>query len=520
MGYVTSTSHLHRGAAFRMIAVMNRRIHCRLKTLDAEGIERIHNGALRVLEKTGLRIQGEFLLRALADAGCRIDFEKCRAQIPAELVERQIGAQRDRYRMARSSLWYPFCRRLPEHDIALADEFTVDYGYATPWIYDYPEHRYRKPTIADQIEMIRLGDAIPAARAVNAPFICSDFDPRVETIESARLLMQNTRKPGWVGTTSGREVRYLAELAGLVVGDRKDLLRTEPPIFVAAYCTTSPLKIDRRSCEVLQEALKYGFPVNFAPMPILGATAPVTPAGAAIVAVAEILGGITATSLLAPDVFYYSTSISGEMDMRTMQVCYCTPAAMLTDAALHQLFRERYGMVHNIESGYVEAKVPGQQAAFMKTFRQLALGTTAGLPLPIGALDSAAVFSPTQAMIDLEMNEAIYRFARGMEVSDDTCAVDLIQELMFCENETYLETEHTAAHYRGVAWMPHLFDRTACDHAAPIPNAEDKLLRDADRAWRDLVDKHQPPELDPSFTREIDRIVAAAKADLTADPRS
>jgi hypothetical protein len=46
---------------------------------------------------------------------------------------------------------------------------------------------------------------------------------------------------------------------------------------------------------------------------------------------------MTATSLINPDVYYFSTSITGEMDMRTTQVCFCTPAAILTDVVLHLL---------------------------------------------------------------------------------------------------------------------------------------------------------------------------------------
>lgn len=484
-----------------------------LRALDRDQMDRLHQGVLRVLEETGLQIQGEFLLRALADAGCRVDFARRRAWFQPDLVERQVAAQRGRYKMVRSSLWYPFCRSLPEDDVAMADEFVVDFGYGTPWIYDYPRGEYRQPTACDQVEMIRLGNALPCVKAVNAPLICGDVDPRVETIESSRLLLLNTRKPGWVGTSSGKEVKYLAELASLVVGDRESL-RTSPPIFVAAYCTTSPLKIDRRSCEVLEQAIPYGFPVNFAPMPILGATSPMTPAGAAIVAAAEILGGITATSLINPDLFYFSTSIAGEMDMRTTQVCYCTPAAILTDVALHQWFRYRYGLVHNVEPGYVEAKTPGLQAAFMKTYRQMAFGCTVSQPLPLGALDNGAVFSPTQAMIDLEMNEAQYKFARGLEVNDDTCAVDLINELVFCERGTYLESGHTLGFFRRVGWHPKLFDRTYCNHAQPAPCSDEKLLQKADQAWRELVAGQPEPQIDPALAREVDRIVAAARAEL------
>jgi len=96
----------------------------------------------------------------------------------------------------------------------------------------------------------------------------------------------------------------------------------------------------------------------------------------------------------------------------------------------------------------------------MKTYRQMAIWLHRGASrCPSAASNNGAVFSPTQAMIDLDMNEAIYRFARGMDVDDDTCAVDLIHELLFCEDRTYLETEHTVGRYRSIGWYPRLFDR-------------------------------------------------------------
>ena len=106
-------------------------------------------------------------------------------------------------------------------------------------------------------------------------------------------------------------MKYLAEMATLVTGGDAERLRNEPPLLRAAYCTTSPLKLDTRSCDVLEAALEYGFPVNFCPMPILGATTPMTPAGSVVVAAAEILGCMTAATLLAPEAHYFSTSIAG-----------------------------------------------------------------------------------------------------------------------------------------------------------------------------------------------------------------
>ena len=113
-----------------------------LKALDENGMERIHRSALAVLERTGLRIRGRFLLEALADGGCRVDFGEHRAWFKPDLVEKQIAAQRGRYKMVRSSLWYPFCRELPADDVAVPEEFICDYGFGTPTIYDYPTGRF------------------------------------------------------------------------------------------------------------------------------------------------------------------------------------------------------------------------------------------------------------------------------------------------------------------------------------------------------------------------------------------
>ena len=493
-----------------------------LRVIEKSEMERVHGAALDVLERTGLILRGRFLLEALAEAGCRVDFQKERAWFLPDLVEKQIEAQRDRYRMVRSSLWYPFCREMPGGDAAWPDEFTVDYGFGTPVLYDYPKGRYRSPTQDDQVAMIKLGDALEPVKAVCAPFICGDVDSRIEVIESSRLLLLHTDKPGWVGTSDRREVKYLAEFARLSLGnhserDRQKILRETPPFFVHAYCTTSPLKLDTHPCMVLEEALKYGFPVNFAPMPILGGTTPMTPAGSLVVATAEILGCITAATLVDPEVFFYATVITGEMDMRTTQVCYATPAAILTDAALHQLFRFKYGMVVNVEPAYLEAKCPGMQAAFMKTYRQMALAATVSSSLPIGLLDNGSVFSPTQAMIDLDVNRAIYQLGQGVEINDCTLCVDLINDLEFCQEKAYLEAEHTLRHFRNIVWDTTLFDRTYRREQELKPReADERVLQEADHRWRSLVASHRSPERDSRFRAELDRIVKKAREELLA----
>lgn len=486
-----------------------------LKVIDDEQMGLLHEGVLEVLEKTGLKIDGDFLLKALAEAGCKVDFEKKRAWFKPDIVEKQIAYQRGRYKMVTSSRWYPFCKEMPENDVAWPDEFSVDYGHNVVWMYDYPSGKYREPTIKDQVEMIKLGNAIEAVKAVSIPLICSEFDERTETIESARLLLLNTNKPGWVEVNTGKQVKYLAELAALAADYDEDIIRTKPPIITHVYCTTSPLKIDARACGVLEENLKYKYPVAFAPMPILGGTTPITPAGSVIIAAAEILGGITATSLIEPDIYYFADVISGEMDMKTTNIRFSTPAAILTDATLHQLFRYKYGIVLNVDVAYIEAKSPGIQNSMLKLFRQMALGCTVSQSLPIGTLDNASAFSPVQAMIDLDMNKAIYEFGKGIEINDETMNLDLIKKLEFCGKENYLSSDQTLKYYRDILWDSSLLDTTyRKKEFYKAQDMDDQVLNRADKMWRDLVASQKDLEVPSKFRREVDRIVDAAKREL------
>ena len=56
-------------------------------------METLHRGALRVLEGTGLQIQGEFLLRVAAEAGCQVDFAARRAWFRPDLSFPQEGGE-------------------------------------------------------------------------------------------------------------------------------------------------------------------------------------------------------------------------------------------------------------------------------------------------------------------------------------------------------------------------------------------------------------------------------------------
>ena len=155
------------------------------------------------------------------------------------------------------------------------------------------------------------------------------------------------------------------------------------------------------------------------------------------------------------------------------------------------------------------------KASFQKTYRQMALGCTARLSLPIGLLDNASAFSPAQAMIDLDAAKSMYGFARGIEVTGETMCLDLIDRLEFCERHTYLESEHTLKHFRDVLWDSHFLGSTVGE---PDDSGGDAgLLARADERWREWVRSQEQLEVSSEFRKKLDEIVEAAGRELLTE---
>ena len=67
------------------------RNRARLCTLTENEIERIHDGALQTLARTGLTIHDEAVLILLDEAGCRVDHEARHVRVPAQVIENAVA---------------------------------------------------------------------------------------------------------------------------------------------------------------------------------------------------------------------------------------------------------------------------------------------------------------------------------------------------------------------------------------------------------------------------------------------
>src|SRR5665648_675902 len=119
--------------------------------------------------------------------------------------------------------------------------------------------------------------------------VLHEFDACVRSSEKHNIVV--SIKEDW-------EARSLIKMAEALAGGTEELKRR--PMFTAIICTVSPLHQERFGMDLALVLAEAGIPVSFYPMPILGATGPITIAGSAVVNNAEFLSGATLVQLAHP----------------------------------------------------------------------------------------------------------------------------------------------------------------------------------------------------------------------------
>jgi trimethylamine--corrinoid protein Co-methyltransferase len=152
-----------------------------------------------------------------------------------------------------------------------------------------------------------------------------------------------------------------------------------------------------------------------------------------------------------------------------------------------------------------EAMCPGAQSAIEKSIGFLTHAES-GISLiwGIGQLESEMTLSPAQAVLDDEMLAYIERYRRGIDVTEETLAIDVVRRAGIGGN--FLEDPHTLAHYRDELYEPAILCRTRRElwERAGAKRVEETAEEKADA----LIEAERLPLLAPDESkalREIER---------------
>lgn len=167
-------------------------------------------------------------------------------------------------------------------------------------------------------------------------------------------------------------------------------------------------------------------------------------------------------------------------------------------------------------AGHIDARLPGLQAAFERTCRAMTIAAFTGARFFMGGngtLDEGKIFSPVQYILECEMGEGLWRLGQGIQVNDDTLALETIAQVGPGEGKSYLDTEHTLRHFRET-WFPKFLYRGMWETDDIEFQREQKMLETAYRHYREAIARCTPPELDEAKRQEMHKIVERARQTL------
>ncbi len=462
------------------------------EVLSPEEVERIHAASMELLSSVGVRVEWQKARDLFRQAGAQVDDAEQRVWLSEALVRRAVDQAPARFRLYGSD---------PTFSLDIGGGQVSFAGLGTPThVIDSETGERRPATLDDVVRHIKL---INGCRHVhNSQMDVWPNDIPMTTIHSEAIWTwaHHSRKPFGMGCYGYLPTLDMMRLMAIVSGG-KEALRRQPTFF--AICSVgSPLQMIQMQLEGLLICADYGQPLAMSPEAIAGATAPVTLAGLLAQQNANILAHVTLAQIWRPGTPVLYGTVSTIANMRLGNVALGAVETGLITAGAAQMARY-YGLPCRSVGGATESKGEDVQAGLERAGTLLP-AVLAGVDFITcgGTLDGTMLESEALLMLDDELCGMALRLARGVEVDDGTLALDLIREVCLAPGGNYLSLDHTARRFRHEHYIPRLLTREPYDTWVG-EGSRTALDRARERA-REILDNHQPRDLDPALQQELD----------------
>jgi trimethylamine--corrinoid protein Co-methyltransferase len=303
--------------------------------------------------------------------------------------------------------------------------------------------------------------------------------------------------------SDGDSVRAAVAMMDMRLGGDGEF-RKRPFCSMACTHVVPPLRFARDACEAMEAAVRSGMAVGLISSPQAGATSPVTPAGTIVQTVAECLAGLIFAFLIDPACRAHLGTWPFVTDLRTGNMTAGSAENALIVAGCAQM-AGFYDLPGSVAAGMTDAKVPDAQSGSEKAYG-VTLAAHAGASLICEAAGMQASLLSTSFesyVIDDDLLAAVQRTVRGIEVTDDTLALDMIRETIADEGH-FLGHPETARRMRSDFVYPVVGSR---ETPAAWEQAGARDVRDRARERvRTVMRNHYPEHLG---TETDDRLRAA-----------
>ncbi len=473
----------------------------RLRMISDDQIKMVHEKALQVLETAGVKFESVEALKILKDHGAVVDFGTHIAKISPQMVD-------DAVRKAPSGL------KLYNREGQIAANMSgtkthFDPGSSLIKFMESDGKTVRKSESKDLVQICRVNDALENVHLQSTSVVCYDVPEMIGDSYRLYLCLKNSPKAVITGAFSVGGINHMRDMLIAIAGGADEL--REKPRAVFDICPSPPLKWTQISAENIIDCARNGLPMELISLPMPGAGTPITLAGSLIIHTAETLSGLVLAQCINPGTPVVYGGAPVQFDMRFSTTPFSAVEATIIAAAYSQMGKY-FALPTHTYAALSDSKVIDMQAG-IETGMSGIIAQLAGINLisGVGALDFVNTFSLEKLIIDNEVCGMALRAQRGIEFSDETMAVDLINELG--PGGVYLETDLTMKHFKTEPYMPSkVIDRH--DRKNWEDEGSKTIFERAQEKVRDIKANHVPSALDSDRESKLDTVARSVIKEL------
>ncbi|MBI4025759.1 MAG: trimethylamine methyltransferase family protein, partial [Verrucomicrobia bacterium] len=424
-------------------------------------------------------------------AGATVNESANLVRIPRSMIEDAVDSAPSRLVL---------CGRDPKNDCILeGSNVYLGTGGTAINVLDMKTGERRPSTNRDVRGMARIMDALDNIHVFTINVYPNDIKEKDE-IDVNRFYssLTNTSKHIMGGIYSAKGLHDVVEMSALMAGGM-DKLR-ERPFVSFITLIISPLKIDDVYGEFTCYLAKEGIPVVVPTEPLCGTTSPITLAANVVIHTAETLAGVVMTQLVRRGAPVICGSVGSITDMRTMGHLSGPIERGLVNAGVSQM-AQHYKLPYYSTAGMTDSKTVDCQAGYESGMMNLLVAMSGANYIhdAAGLMEFDLTASYEKMVIDDEIIGRCLRVLRGIEVTDETIALDVMLEVGAGGN--FLAEEHTIRHMR-TEFAPNTISDREHREAWAAAGSKDTFVRAHEAALK-ILKEHVPLAIDPQVDRQV-----------------
>lgn len=476
----------------------------RLHYCSEAEVMKMHEASLAILEKTGIKSTSEKFIAFCKEAGLDvtddISGKGSRIRFSKDIVEKALKTAPKKFSI-----------------YGLDDKYEIKWGeknaynhtcVGVPFVTDMETGKRRNTTVEDLADYLRIGDALPDTDILSCLTAQGIPEHAANAIQVATMV-KNTTKPLRVCIHDAQETEDVVNVLAAAVGSKEELIKK--PIAYLEVSPISPMEYATDPAEAILSIVDSGMPFGNIPCPMIGATGPMTVIGSVVMHNAEVLAGVVIAQLRRPG---HPTIMSPRvtfMEMSTAMGLWAAPEMGLAATLSAELMRF-YDMPCTVTGFSCGSKISDAQAAFESMYNTL-IPALVGVDVcgASGSLDNVLIASYEKLVIDNEIASLIKHALRGYDVNDNTCAVDVVNDVVDdpAYGGNFLGHPHTMEHLRSELWKPYMSDRSIYENWA---KTESTFTERAHALVADILANHHPQPLSAEKIAAVDAVVEACIA--------